>query len=153
MIRLAVALAVAGVFAVGATGLHLNSFGNLIGSKAEAVLPSGSCEKTDEVVSVGFSKTKYAHVRRHARRAIREGWPSVLVVNRRNADERREKALEGVPTKPGFDRDEYPAAVLRKTWHANVTLVPSSENRSHGAVLGVKLRRYCDGTKVKFVWY
>jgi hypothetical protein len=28
--------------------------------------------------------------------------------------------------------------------------VPSSENRSHGASLGGKLRRYCEGTRFRY---
>ena len=34
-----------------------------------------------------------------------------------------------------------------------VAYVPSSENRSHDAVLGVKLRRYCNGTRFRYVFY
>jgi hypothetical protein len=30
--------------------------------------------------------------------------------------------------------------------------VPSSENRRNGSVLGIKLRRFCDGTKFKYVF-
>jgi len=60
----------------------------------------------------------------------------------------------GIPTMDGFDRDEYPAAVGRGRgsnalkrgshpigWKADVEYVPSSENQSHGAKLGAKLKR------------
>jgi hypothetical protein len=30
---------------------------------------------------------------------------------------------------------------------------PSGENRSHGARMGIKLRRFCDGTKFRYVFY
>ena len=30
---------------------------------------------------------------------------------------------------------------------------PSSESRSHGSVLGIKLRRFCDRTKFRYVFY
>jgi hypothetical protein len=120
---------------------------------------AAGCERPDKVIDVGFSKTKYAHVAAHARRAIREGWPEVLVLNRKGTDQRRDRALEGVPTKPGYDRDEYPPAVGRKSWRTNVALVPKSENRSHGSVMGTKLnhspsgRPYCDGSRFRYVWY
>lgn len=114
---------------------------------------TAGCERPDKVIDVGFSKTKYAHIAAHARRAIREGWPEVLVLNRKGTDERRDRALEGVPTKPGYDRDEYPPAVGRKSWRTNVALVLSSENRRHGSTLGAKLRRYCDGVKFRYVFY
>ena len=29
----------------------------------------------------------------------------------------------------------------------------SAENRSHGSVLGLKLRRFCDGTRFRYVFY
>jgi hypothetical protein len=36
---------------------------------------------------------------------------------------------------------------------ADVAYVPSAENRSHGSRLGIKLRRYCDGTRFRYVFY
>jgi len=87
------------------------------------------------------------------------------VLNRRGADARRDRLLGGFPTRAGFDRDEYPPAVGRgrgkglrrgtrpRGWKADVRYVPSSENRSHGATLGIKLRRFCDGTRFRYVFY
>ena len=87
------------------------------------------------------------------------------MLNRPGADARRDRLLGGFPTREGFDRDEYPPAVGRgngkglargtrpRGWRADVAYVPSSENRSHGAVLGIKLRRFCDGTRFRYVFY
>jgi hypothetical protein len=117
------------------------------------------------VQNITFSVTKYPNIRLHFLAALRKGWPRTLVLNRPGASERRARLLEGVPTKPGFDRDEYPPAVGRGRgtglmrgldpvgWNANVALVPSSENRSHGSTMGLKLRRFCSGTKFKYVFY
>jgi hypothetical protein len=149
---LVVACLIFGVGSVLGAGADLFHKSKDVGGQLQAA-GSSSCEKPDNVVDIGFSKTKYPHIRKHVLRSIREGWPSVYVLNRKGASERRDRLLEGVPTKPGFDRDEQPAAMLRKTWHAHVALVPSSENRSQGAVMATKLKRYCDGTKIKFVWY
>jgi hypothetical protein len=114
---------------------------------------------------MSFSATKYPNIKRHAERAIRKGWPSVLVVNRSGEDARRDRLLSGWPTRSGYDRDEYPPAVGRgrgnglmrgsdpRGWKADVAYVPSSENRSHGSVLGIKLRRFCNGTKFRYVFY
>ena len=153
MIRLAAFLAVAvlifgigGVLGVGELAL------NRLDDEVDRATTT-ACERPEGVVEISFSKTKYAHIRAHYRRSVREGWPSTFVLNRKGADERRDKLLEGVPTKPGFDRDESPPAVGRKTWRAHVALVPSGENRSHGASLGVKLRRYCDQTRFRYAWY
>jgi hypothetical protein len=34
-----------------------------------------------------------------------------------------------------------------------VEYVPSGENRSHGSTMGAKLRRLCDGTHFRYVFY
>ena len=43
--------------------------------------------------------------------------------------------------------------VMLDRWRAHVAYVPSAENRSHGATLGLKLRRFCDGTRFRYVFY
>ena len=109
--------------------------------------------------------TKYRNIHKHFLRALHKGWPRTLVLNRDDAAERRTRLLEGVATKRGYDRDEYPPAVGRGRgtgltrgtdptgWRANVALVPSSENRSHGSSMGLKLRRFCNGTKFRYFFY
>jgi hypothetical protein len=123
-----------------------------------------SCVKPKAVQRLVFSAHKYRHIRAHFRAAVRKGWPTRLVLNRKGADARRDRLLRGVPTKDGFDRDEYPAAVLRgrgpglergtnpRGWKADVRYVRSSENRSHGSVLGAKLAGFCNGTRVRYVF-
>jgi hypothetical protein len=120
---------------------------------AECVKPSG-------VQRIVFSAQKFPNVRRHFRGAVRRGWPRRLVVNRRGADARRERVLRDIPTREGFDRDEYPPAVGRgrgrdrnpRGWKADVRYVPSSENRSHGATLGDRLEPFCNGTRFRYVF-
>jgi hypothetical protein len=115
--------------------------------------PSRACVSPRDVVKIGFSKTKYPNIRRHYLAAVREGWPKVLTVHRAGADARRDKLLRLIATRPGMDRDEYPPAVARGSYRADVAYVPSSENRSHGSTMGLKLRRYCDGTRFRYVFY
>lgn len=125
-----------------------------------------TCVRPKRVQPVGFSKTKYPHIRRHYLRAVSTGRPRILVVNRPGADARRDRLLEDVPTSEGRDRDEYPPAVgrgrgsraLRRGinpvgWSAHVASVPSSENRSHGSTLEIKLRRLCNGARFRYVFY
>jgi len=126
---------------------------------------TASCVRPRGVVGIGFSGTKFPHIRAHYLRAVRLGWPRILVVNRAGADARRERLLADIPTRPGMDRDEYPPAVGRgrgahlargaspRGWLADVAYVPSSENRSHGSTMGIKLRRFCDGTRFRYVFY
>jgi hypothetical protein len=93
-----------------------------------------------------FSRSKYPNIRRHVIAAVKKGWPRVMVLNPKGADDRRDRFLDGFPTQPGSDRDEYPAAVGRSKpngdkrglvrginpvgWMADMAYVPSGENRS-----------------------
>jgi hypothetical protein len=120
---------------------------------APARPPATGCVRTSRVVPVGLSETRYPHILAHARRAIRAGYPPVMIVNRAGADRRRDDLLERYPTRAHADRDEYPMAMGRRTWRAHVAYVPPAENRSAGAVVGIKLRRYCDGTRFRYVGY
>ena len=128
--------------------------------------PAPTCSRPSSVQQLRFSATKYPNIKRHMEQAIAKGWPRVMVLNRPGADDRRDRLLEDIPTKAGFDRDEYPAAVGRGRangnqkglvrginpigWMADVMYVRSSENRSHGSSLGAKLRRFCNGVRFRY---
>lgn len=127
--------------------------------------PGRSCTRPRGVQAISFSATKYPNIRAHFRAALRRGWPRTLVLNRPGADERRDRLLRDIPTRSGFDRDEYPPAVGRgrgkglvrgsspRGWRADVRYVESSENRSHGSSLGGKLRRFCNGTRFRYIFF
>jgi len=127
--------------------------------------PEVGCSKPSGVQNLSFSATKYPNIRRHTLNAIRAGWPTTLVLLRSGASARRDRLLTGVRTRHGYDRDEYPPAVGRGQgaglmrglnpvgWMANVMLVPSGENRSHGSVMGIKLRPFCSGTRFRYLFY
>jgi len=128
--------------------------------------PEAGCAKPSGVQQIGFSATKYPNIRRHFLDAVHQGWPSILVIDRTGASSRRDRLLTGVATKAGYDRDEYPPAMGRGRgsegltrgadpvgWKASVMLVPSGENRSHGSVMGIKLRRFCSGTRFSYRFY
>ena len=119
-----------------------------------AAPPKRSCSTPSAVQRISFSAAKYPNIRSHFRAALRRGWPRTLVLNRPGADARRDQLLEDIPTRAGFDRDEYPPAVGRGRgrWRADVRYVESSQNRSHGASLGGQLRRLCDGTRFRYVF-
>lgn len=129
-----------------------------------AANPAG-CVRPGGVQNISFSATKYPNIRAHFLGALRRGWPRTLVLNRAGADARRDRLLAPFPTRPGQDRDEYPPAVGRGTgpglgqgtnprgWHGDVRYVPSGENRSHGSTMGIKLRRFCNGTRFHYAFY
>ena len=126
--------------------------------------PSG-CVRPGAVQNISFSATKYPNIRRHFLAALRKGWPRTLVLNRAGAAARRDRLLASHPTRPGLDRDEYPPAAGRgkgpglergvdpRGWRADVRYVPSHENRSQGSTMGIKLRRFCNGTRFRYVFY
>jgi hypothetical protein len=138
------------------------------GSPTPAPKPKSSSVRPQGVLRFVFSRAKYPNIRRHFIAAVKRGWPRVMVLNRKGTDDRRDGLLDGFPTRPGFDRDEYPAAVGRGRpngdqrglvrginpvgWMADVAYVPSRENRSHGASLGGKLRGFCDGTRFQYAF-
>ena len=60
-----------------------------------------------------------------------------LPVNRAEVAKRRRDAVKNLESKPGFDRDEAPPAVLRRNDDpVSVRHVPASDNRSAGAQIG-----------------
>jgi hypothetical protein len=152
VIRLALIFLLASTIAGGTAG---GLAGRLIHRGGQAVVSAtdhAGCKRPSGVVPIEFSRTKFPHIRAHELSAIRRGYPRVLTLNRDGAAQRREHLLENVPTRPGYDRDEYPAAVGRAVVKADVAYVPSAENRSHGSVMGAELRRYCSGVRFRYAW-
>jgi hypothetical protein len=115
--------------------------------------PVPTCTTTRQLVKVGISRTRYPAVIQHMKAAVKSGWSKVMTLNRRGAEKRRDRALRGWPTRRGMDRDEFPMAFGRKTWRTDVAYVPSKQNRGAGASIGIKLRRYCDGTRFVIIGY
>ncbi len=111
----------------------------------------GGCTTPRKVQTVTLDRKKYRPILRHIREAIRDGWPRITRINRAGAGKRRNKALAGIPTKPGYDRDEWPMAMARNDWRASVKYVDSSVNRSAGASVGAQLRKFCSGTRFRIV--
>ena len=96
-----------------ALGLMLVGLSAVPPATTEAEVDTAACVRPAGVRHIVFSARKYPNVRRHFRGAVRRGWPRCLVLNRRGADARRERLLRDIPTRRGFDRDEYPPAVGR----------------------------------------
>jgi len=100
---------------------------------------------------VRLDDDRYPLTTDHILDAIRKGERRLLHIDRRNADERRDEALRGIPTKRGYDRDEYPPAASREGGRgADVRYVRSSDNRGAGSSMGSQLRPYCEGQAFRF---
>jgi hypothetical protein len=122
----------------------------LIVGRAQGQAP---CQRSPLPVVVNLDDVKHANLIAHEADALALGYPRQLTLERDNADARRKADLRGIPTRPGFDRDEYPPAVTEESGlhsdgrRASVEYVPSSENRSGGSVLSHQLAGYCDGQR------
>jgi hypothetical protein len=99
-----------------------------------------------------FPSSRYPETASHIRDAIADGHSAVCTIDRSGADERREESLKGVPTKSGYDRDEWPMAMcLEGGEGADIRYITPSDNRGAGSWVGNQLTKYPDGTRVKFI--
>lgn len=122
------------------------------------------CKRQDRSVIVNLDNARHRHILDHAWDAIqgderqsvprsRDGQPerALLHIDRAESDLHRSQSLKGIPTKEGFDRDEYPPAMSREGGRgADVRYVDSSENRSSGSVMGRQLSGFCEGQPFRF---
>jgi hypothetical protein len=109
-----------------------------------------ACRRARHVVVVRISARHYPYTADHIIDAIAAGEARILHLDRTGADANREQSLHGIPTREGYDRDEYPPAVSREGGAgADVRYVPSADNRGAGSVMGQRLQRYCDGQRFR----
>jgi hypothetical protein len=115
------------------------------------VAVAASCTTQHNSVYVTLSRAKYPLTIDHLEDAQAAGQPSLLHIDRADADEHRSESLEGWPTKSGYDRDEYPLAMSEEGGTgADVRYVPSSDNRGAGSSMGSQLSGWCDGQPFRF---
>ncbi|WP_269146033.1 MULTISPECIES: NucA/NucB deoxyribonuclease domain-containing protein [Bacillus] len=99
-----------------------------------------------------FPASRYPETDAHISDAIKAGHSDVCTIERSGADKRRQESLKGIPTKPGFDRDEWPMAMCEEGGKgASVRYVSSSDNRGAGSWVGNRLSDYADGTRILFI--
>ncbi|PLT45478.1 competence [Paenibacillus pasadenensis] len=99
-----------------------------------------------------FPFDRYPLTGDHIRDAIADGHSAICTIDRAGADANRKESLKGIPTKSGYDRDEWPMAMCDEGGAgADVRYVPSSDNRGAGAWVGNQLSSYANGKRIKFV--
>lgn len=87
----------------------------------------------------------------HIRSVIRRGKARILHIARHLAKRHRARSPEGISTKRGYDRDEYPLAAAREGGTgADVRYGRSSDNSGAGSSMGSQLRPYCNGQAFRF---
>lgn len=105
-----------------------------------------TCDTTSLPVVVNLDNEKNIDTIAHASGSVISGQPRILHIDRVNAAAHRRASLRRFPTRPGFDRDEYPPASSTEGGPgADISYVVSADNRSAGARMSIQLRPYCEG--------
>jgi len=111
-----------------------------------------AAETAEKPVEVAISKSKYPESAAHAEDAINKGISNEGYIDRAGTDARRSNNLSEVSVKKGFDRDEFPPAVMNNNGGGgSVRYILPSDNRGAGASIGHQIRNLPDGTKIKIV--
>lgn len=101
---------------------------------------------------INFPSDRYPKTAKHIKAAISKGETDECTIDRKGAEQNREDSLKGIPTKKGYDRDEWPMAMCKEGGKgSDVDYVKSSDNRGSGSWVGNQLEDFKDGTKVKFI--
>lgn len=99
--------------------------------------------------TVAVPSERFPETAAHIKSAIEKGHSSICTIDRKGADENRRESLKGIPTKPNFDRDEFPMAMCAEGGKgASVEYVSPSDNRGAGSWISNQLEKYPDGTRV-----
>ncbi|CAM5372826.1 hypothetical protein MAUB1S_06385 [Mycolicibacterium aubagnense] len=119
----------------------------LTAAAARSCATGNCCHRT-----VVISKSRSPLSAKHIEEAQAEGFPSTLTIDRAGASARRAASLSGIPTKPGYDRDEYPPAVFAENaGAASVQYVPLSDNRSAGQQIKMGITGAPEGCRVTMI--
>ena len=103
-------------------------------------------------VILEFPADRYPETAAHIQDAIKKGHSEICTLDRDGAEENREESLKGIPTKEGYDRDEWPMAFCAEGGKgAHIAYIDPSDNRGAGSWISHEVEKYPDGTRVKFV--
>jgi len=94
---------------------------------------------------------RYPGTATHVAEAIANGQADILTIgDPADSAARGRAALRGIPTSPGFDRDEFPPKKFEEGGRdAHVDYVVPSDNRGAGSSMGRQLRGFPEGTRVR----
>ncbi|MEB9408825.1 NucA/NucB deoxyribonuclease domain-containing protein [Bacillus cereus] len=128
----------------------------LLFSGCSAIQNSNHAKQTsgsqDVAQVIEFPSNKYPETGAHIKEAIEKGKTDICTIDRKGAADRRKKSLAGVPTKKGYDRDEYPMAMCKEGGSgADIKYIKPADNRGAGSFIGNKVDNLPDGAQVKIV--
>ncbi|WP_409178196.1 DNA-entry nuclease [Brevibacillus fortis] len=102
--------------------------------------------------TIVFPSDRYPQTAKHIEEAIASGKSAICTIDRDGADENRVESLNGIPTKKGYDRDEWPMALCAEGGTgAHIKYISPSDNRGAGSWISNQLEDFPDGTKVEIV--
>ncbi|MBW0933474.1 DNA-entry nuclease [Priestia megaterium] len=109
--------------------------------------PQASSTSYDKVIY--FPADRYPKTAAHIEHAIEEGKSAICTIDREGAEENRSQSLKGIPTKDGYDRDEFPMAFCDEGGTgADIDYVKPTDNRGAGSWISHQVDEFPDGTKV-----
>ncbi|MCY9668235.1 NucA/NucB deoxyribonuclease domain-containing protein [Paenibacillus alginolyticus] len=104
------------------------------------------------VATIIVPSDRFPETAAHIKAAEEHGKSNICTIDRKGADENRKESLKGVPTKKGYDRDEYPMAMCAEGGKgADIEYVTPADNRGAGSYIANQLEKFEDGKKVKIV--
>lgn len=114
------------------------------------IVSAGETAKNYDVV-LEFPADKYPETAAHIKVAIAKGESAICTVDRDGAEANRDNSLAGIPTKDGYDRDEWPMAMCAEGGEgADIAYVTPTDNRGAGSWVSNQIEQYKDGTRVMF---
>ncbi|PGA53031.1 NucA/NucB deoxyribonuclease domain-containing protein [Bacillus toyonensis] len=128
----------------------------LLFSGCSAIQNSNHAKQTsgsqDIAQVIEFPSNKYPETGAHIKEAIEKGKTDICTIDRKGAADRRKQSLAGVPTRKGYDRDEYPLAMCKEGGSgADIKYIKPADNRGAGSFIGNKVDHLPDGAQVKIV--
>ncbi|OBZ19061.1 DNA-entry nuclease [Bacillus sp. FJAT-27264] len=112
-----------------------------------------SSPSDSEIVQLVFPSDRYPETAKHIQDAIANGESAICTIDREQAENNRRLSLKGVPTKKGYDRDEWPMAMCKEGGEgADIEYISPSDNRGAGSWVGNQLEGYADGVRVEFMF-
>jgi hypothetical protein len=111
-----------------------------------AVAQTPGCVTVTPGVYVDLNNVTNAQTIAHERAAVANGQPRILHWDPADATAHRALSLKGIPTRTGFDRDEYPPAATQEGGAgADVEYISPSDNRSAGSRMRAQMSPFCTG--------
>ncbi|OAS17750.1 hypothetical protein A8708_14775 [Paenibacillus oryzisoli] len=113
---------------------------------------SKSNESTTAQFTIVVPSDRFPETAAHIKSAEDHGKSNFCTIDCKGADENRNQSLKGVPTKKGYDRDEYPMAMCAEGGQgADIEYVTPADNLGAGSFIANQSEKFEDGTKVMIV--